>query len=111
MISKVFLYYIVRVKDLASENPPIELVPVVREFPEVFPNELPRTTPEREINFVIDFLSDTNLISSPSYQMAPAKLKDLKDQLKDLLDKSFIRPIISPWGARYFFLKKKDGFL
>ena len=43
--------------------------------------------------------------------MAPAKLKDLKDQLKDLLDKSFIRPIISPWGARYFFLKKKDGSL
>ena len=62
MISKVFLYYIVGVKDLASENPPIELVPVVREFPEVFPNDLPGIPPERENYICMDLLEYTNPI-------------------------------------------------
>ncbi|WMV54832.1 hypothetical protein MTR67_048217 [Solanum verrucosum] len=55
--------------------------------------------PEREIDFGIDLLPDTQPISIPHYRMAPAELKELKEQLKDLLDKGFIRPSISPWGA------------
>ncbi|TMW85548.1 hypothetical protein EJD97_022970 [Solanum chilense] len=76
-----------RVKDLDSKNPPIELVPVVRELSEVFPNDLPGIPPEQEIDFGIDLLPDTNPISIPPYWMAPAELKELKAQLKDLLDK------------------------
>ena len=53
-------------------------------------------TPEREIDFGIDLLLDTQPISIPPYKMAPAELKKLKDQLKDLLDKGFIRPSVSP---------------
>ena len=56
----------------------------------VFPNDLPKIPPERDIDFGIDVLPNTNLISNPPYQRAPAELKDLKAQLKDLLDKSFI---------------------
>ncbi|WMV43384.1 hypothetical protein MTR67_036769 [Solanum verrucosum] len=84
---------------------------VVNEFPEVFPEDLPGVPPEREINFGIDLLPDTQPISIPPYRMAPAELKELKEQLKDLLDKGFIRPSISPWGALVLFVKKKDGSL
>ena len=78
---------------------------------EVFPNDLPCIPPEREIYFGIDLLQDTNTISIPLYQIALAKLKELKDQLKDLLDKGFIRLSISPWGAPVLFVNKKDGYL
>ena len=76
MISKGCLHHIVRVRDLDSEIPLIESVPVVSEFPEVFPNDLPGIPPEWEINFGIDFLPGMNPISIPSYRMAPPKLKE-----------------------------------
>ena len=72
MIAKGYLYHVVRVMDLKCETPSIESVPVVREFPEVFPNDLPGIPPEREIDFGIDLLSDTNIISLPPYWMAQA---------------------------------------
>ncbi|PHT30596.1 hypothetical protein CQW23_29817 [Capsicum baccatum] len=65
--------------------------------------------PDREIEFDIDLLLDTQPISIPPYHMAPAELKDPKEQLKDLLDKSFIRPNVSPWGTSILFVHKKDG--
>ncbi|KAH0657850.1 hypothetical protein KY289_026598 [Solanum tuberosum] len=68
-------------------------------------------TPYIEIDFGIDLLPDTQPISIPPYRMAPAELKKLKEQLKDLLDKGFIRPSISPWGAPVLFVKKKDDSL
>ena len=82
-----------------SEIPPIESVPIVNEFLEVFPNELPGIPPKREIDFGINLLPNTNPISIPPYWMDLAELKELKAQLKDLLDKCFIRPSISPWGS------------
>ena len=69
----------------------------------MFTNDLPGIPPEWEIHFCIDLLWETNPISFPPYQMAPAELKELKDKLNDLLDKGFIRPSISPWGALFFF--------
>ena len=87
MISKWCLYHIVRFKDLESQNPPIEMVPLVREFPKVFPNDNPRIPPEREINFCIEFLLDTYPISIPPYRMTHAELKELKPQIKDIPDK------------------------
>ena len=111
MISKGYLYHLVRVKDSSSESPTLESVPVVSEFPEVFPDDLSGVPPEREIDFGIDLLPDTQPISIPPYRMAPTEIKELKEQLKDLLDKGFIRPSISPWGASVLFVRKKDGSL
>ena len=87
MISKGCLYHIVRVQNLESEVPPIESVPIVSEFSEVFPNDLHGIPPEREIEYGIELLPDTNPISIPPYWMAPIELKELKAQLKDLLNK------------------------
>ena len=81
------------------------------DFPQVFSDDLPGVPPERETDFSIDILPDTRPISIPPYKMAPAELKELKEQLKDLLDKGFIRPSVSPWGAPVLFVRKKDGSL
>ncbi|KAA0061277.1 pol protein [Cucumis melo var. makuwa] len=82
---------------------------VVREYPDVFPDELPGLPPLREIDFAIELEPDTAPILRAPYRMAPAELKELKVQLQELLDKGFIRPSVSPWGAPVLFVKKKDG--
>ncbi|TYK07646.1 DNA/RNA polymerases superfamily protein [Cucumis melo var. makuwa] len=83
--------------------------PVVRDYPDVFPEELPGLPPHREIEFAIELEPDTVPISRAPYRMTPAELKELKVQLQELLDKGFIRPSVSPWGAQVLFVKKKDG--
>ncbi|KAL0560150.1 hypothetical protein IC582_000544 [Cucumis melo] len=83
--------------------------PVVRDYPDVFPEELPGLPPHREVEFAIELDPGTVPISRAPYRMAPAELKELKVQLQELLDKGFIRPSVSPWGAPVLFVKKKDG--
>ena len=87
----------------------LEDVPVVRDFLDVFPDDLLGLPPEREIDFPIDLVPDTSPISLPPYRMSPIELKELKTQLQELVDGGFIRPSISPWGAPVLFVKKKDG--
>ena len=111
LISKGCVYHIVHVRDVDADIPFLESVSIVSEFPDVFPEDLPGIPPEREIDFGIDLVPETNPISIPPYRMAPAELKELKEQLKDLLDKGFIRPSKSPWGAPVLFVRKKDGSL
>ncbi|KAL0546548.1 hypothetical protein IC582_016459 [Cucumis melo] len=83
--------------------------PVVRDYPDVFLEELSELPPHREIEFAIELEPGTVPISRAPYRMAPAELKELKVQLQELLDKGFIRPSVSPWGAPVLFVKKKDG--
>ncbi|KAM2196116.1 hypothetical protein ACFX1R_030033 [Malus domestica] len=89
----------------------VEDVRVVRYFSNVFPEDLPGLPPDREVEFVIDLLPGTNPISLTPYRMAPAELRELKVQLQELLDKGFIQPSTSPWGAPVLFVRKKDGTL
>ncbi|KAK5832835.1 hypothetical protein PVK06_016638 [Gossypium arboreum] len=89
----------------------MEQLSVVNEFTDVFPEELPGLPPDREVEFIIDVIPGTAPISITPYRMAPAELKELKTQLQELLDKGFIRPSTSPWGAPVLFVKKKDGSL
>ncbi|XP_070007252.1 uncharacterized protein [Nicotiana sylvestris] len=93
------------------EPPALQSLPVVREFPEVFPDDLPRLPPERIIDFGIDLMPGTLPISIPPYRMAPTELNGLREQLKDLLDKGFIRPSVLPRDAPILFVKKKDRSL
>ncbi|XP_070018075.1 uncharacterized protein [Nicotiana sylvestris] len=109
MVDKGCLTYLVYVYDSSAEVPSIDFVPVVHEFPEVFPGDLPGVPPDRDIDFCIDLAPDTQPISIPPYRMAPPELKKLKEQLRDLIDKSFIRPSVSPCGMPELFVKKKDG--
>ena len=101
-----YLAYILNSND---EGPRLKDIAVVREFSDVFPEELPGLPPEREVEVSIDTFPRVPPISQQPYRMAPTELNELKTQLQELLDKGFIRPSNSPWGASILFVKKKDG--
>ncbi|XP_069152714.1 uncharacterized protein [Solanum lycopersicum] len=89
-ISKEYLYHLVRVKYSSSRTPTLESIPVVCEFSKVFPEYLLGVPPKWQIELGIDLLPDTQNISITPYRMVPAELKELKEQLKDLLDNGFM---------------------
>ena len=78
-------------------------------FKDVFFEDLFYLPSYREIEFSIDLLLETSLISIAPYRMAPTELTELKKQLIRLLEKGFIRPSVSPWRALVLFVRKKDG--
>ena len=95
----------------AAKEVKIEDIPIVCEYVDVFPDDLPGMPPDRDIEFVIELQPGTAPISKRSYRMPPNELAELKIQLQDLLDKGFIRPSSSPWGCPALFVKKKDNSL
>jgi hypothetical protein len=86
-------------------------IPIVCEYPDIFPDDLPGMLPDRDIVFIIELQPGTASISKRSYRMPPNELAELKIQLQDLIDKGFIRPSASPWGCPALFVKKKDNSL
>ena len=97
--------------DSKREKVNLENILVLREFPDVFPEELSGVPLEREVDLSIEVVKGTTPNSRAPYQMAQTELKELNTQLQELLDKGFIRPSVSPWGAPVLFVKKKDGTL
>jgi hypothetical protein len=87
----------------------VSQLPVVCEFPDVFPEDVSDLPPEREVEFSIEVMPGTNPISMAPYRMSASELEQLKKQLEELLEKRFIRPSVSPWGAPVLLVKKKDG--
>nr|GEY26367.1 putative reverse transcriptase domain-containing protein [Tanacetum cinerariifolium] len=75
----------------------------------VFPEDLPRLPPTRQVEFQINLIPGAAPVAQAPYRLAPSELKELSKQLQELSDKGFIRPSSSPWGARVLFVKKKDG--
>ncbi|WVZ63388.1 hypothetical protein U9M48_013025 [Paspalum notatum var. saurae] len=92
----------------ASELTEIKKIPVVCEFPDVFPKELPGLPPDRDMEFRIELVPGTAPISQRPYKMALNELKELKTQLQEQLDKGFVHPSSSPWGCPALFVEKKD---
>ena len=101
--------YLAHVVDTKKETPTLDEIPIVREFPDIFPEELPGLPPDREIEFSIDLIPGAEPVFKAPYRMAPMEMKKLAKQLQELLDKGVIRPSVSPWGAPMLFVKKKDG--
>ncbi|XP_074324187.1 uncharacterized protein LOC141661108 [Apium graveolens] len=88
--------YLAHVIDRSKETPNIGSIPIVSEFLDVFPDELPGLPPDRQIEFSIDLAPDVEPVSKAPYRMAPAEMKELAKQLQELLDKGVIRPSVSP---------------
>nr|GFC60896.1 putative reverse transcriptase domain-containing protein [Tanacetum cinerariifolium] len=84
-------------------------IPVVREFPDVFLEDLSGLPPSREVEFCIDLIHEAIPVAKSPYRLAPTEMQELANQLKEIQDKGFIRPSSSPWGAPVLFVKKKDG--
>ncbi|GJV72296.1 putative reverse transcriptase domain-containing protein [Tanacetum coccineum] len=91
-----------------SEGKQIKDVPIVRDFPEVFPEDLPGLPPARPVEFQIDLIPGAAPVARAPYRLAPSEMKVIAT-LQELSDKGFIRPSSSPWGAPVLFVKKKDG--
>ncbi|WVZ75676.1 hypothetical protein U9M48_023711 [Paspalum notatum var. saurae] len=92
----------------AAELIEIKKILVVRDFPNVFPEELPSLQPDRDVEFRIELVPGTTPISKRPYRMAPDELKELKTQFQEQLDKGLIRPNSSPWSCPALFVEKKD---
>ncbi|GKE62473.1 putative reverse transcriptase domain-containing protein [Tanacetum coccineum] len=84
-------------------------VPVIRNFPEVFPDDFPGLPPPRQVEFRIELVPGAAHVARAPYRLAPSEMKELLDQLNELSEKVFIPPSSSPWGAPMLFVKKKDG--
>ncbi|GKC02119.1 putative reverse transcriptase domain-containing protein [Tanacetum coccineum] len=87
----------------------LEDVPIIRDFPKVFPDDLPGLPPPRLVEFIIELVLGAAPVAHAPYRLAPSELKELSNQLKELSEKGFIQPSSSPWGAPVLFVKKKDG--
>nr|GFB40247.1 transposon Ty3-G Gag-Pol polyprotein [Tanacetum cinerariifolium] len=92
-----------------SEGKRLEDVPIVRDFPEVFPEDLLGILPARPVEFQIDLVPGAVPVARAPYRLAPSEMKELAEQLQELSEKGIIRPNSSPWGAPVLFVKKKDG--
>ncbi|GKF00661.1 putative reverse transcriptase domain-containing protein, partial [Tanacetum coccineum] len=82
-----------------SEGKQLKDVPIVKDFSEVFPKDLPGLPPARPVEFQIDLIPGAALVARAPYQLAPSEMKELSEQLQEFSDKGFIRPSFSPWGA------------
>ncbi|GJQ92415.1 putative reverse transcriptase domain-containing protein [Tanacetum coccineum] len=106
----VFLAHVTKKKtEDKSEGKRLKDVLIVRDFPEVFPEDLPGLLPTRQVEFQIDLIPGAATVARAPYRLALFQIKELSDQLQELSDKGFIRPSSSPWGALVLFFKKKDG--
>ncbi|GKC45648.1 putative reverse transcriptase domain-containing protein [Tanacetum coccineum] len=106
----VFLAHVTtkEIEDKSGEKR-LEDVPIIRDFPEVFLEDLSGLPPTRQVEFQIDLVPSTSPVARAPYRLAPFEMKELSEQLQELSDKGFIRPSSSPWGAPILFVKKKDG--
>ncbi|KAJ0489851.1 putative nucleotidyltransferase, Ribonuclease H [Helianthus annuus] len=97
------------VTDASAKEKKLEDIPIVHDFPQVFPEDLPGLPPHRQVEFQIELAPGAAPIARAPYRLAPSELEELSKQLQELLEKGFIRPSSSPWGAPVLFVKKKDG--
>ncbi|KAI3672728.1 hypothetical protein L6452_38825 [Arctium lappa] len=101
--------FLANVIDAKLEKSKLVDVKVVREFPDVFPDDLPGLPPDRQVEFRIDLVPGVTPIARAPYRLAPSEMQEMMAQLQELLEKGFVRPSSSPWGAPVLFVKKKDG--
>ncbi|GJZ44822.1 hypothetical protein Tco_0592418 [Tanacetum coccineum] len=92
-----------------SDEKRLEDIPIVREFLEVFLEDLPGLPPVLQVEFQIDLIPGAAPVARVPYRLAPSEMQELSNQLQELADRGFIRPSTSPWGAPVLFVKKKDG--
>ncbi|GJX59932.1 putative reverse transcriptase domain-containing protein [Tanacetum coccineum] len=91
------------------DEPKVGDIFVVRDFVDVFPEDLSGLPPQRQVEFHIDLVPGAMSVAKSSYRLAPSEMQELSGQLQELQDMGFIRPSHSPWGAPVLFVKKKDG--
>ncbi|GJW86384.1 putative reverse transcriptase domain-containing protein [Tanacetum coccineum] len=108
-ISQGCQVFMIQVVEKKADEKILEDIPVVKEFPDVFPKNLPGIPSVRQVEFQIDLILGAAPIARTPYRLAPSEMQELSNQLQELTDRGFIRPSTLPWGAPVLFVKKKDG--
>ncbi|GJR92679.1 putative reverse transcriptase domain-containing protein [Tanacetum coccineum] len=94
---------------IKADEKKLDDIQIVRDFSEVFLDDLSGLPPVRELEFRVDLIPGASPVVKSPYRLAPSEMLELSNQLKELQEKGFIRPSHSPWGAPVLFVKKKDG--
>ncbi|GJY38607.1 putative reverse transcriptase domain-containing protein [Tanacetum coccineum] len=108
-ISQGCQVFVVQVMETKLDEKRLEDILVVREFPEVFPEDLPGLPHVRQVEFQINLIPGTTPVARAPYRLALSEMQELSNQLQELSDRGFIRPSTLPWGDHVLFVKKKDG--
>nr|GEX16670.1 putative reverse transcriptase domain-containing protein [Tanacetum cinerariifolium] len=108
-ISRGCQSFMIQFVEKKSDEKRLEDIPIVREFPDIFPEDLHRLPPVCQVEFQIDLILGTTPVARSPYRLAPSEMQELSNQLQELIGRGFIRPSTSPWGAPLLFVKKKDG--
>lgn len=108
-LRKEYHGFLAHMVDKEKETKDIKDILEVCNFADVFPEDLPGVPPERQVEFRIDLIPGATPVAKSPYRLAPAEMQELSSQLNEILNKGFIRPNFSPWGAPVLFVKKKDG--
>ncbi|KAD3640055.1 hypothetical protein E3N88_29278 [Mikania micrantha] len=108
-LKKKYCAFLAHVVEKKPQKRTVKDVPVIRDYLEVFSEDLPGLPPFRQVEFRFDLALGANPVAKSLYRLGPFEMQELSSQLQELLDKGFIRPSYSPWGALVFFVKKKDG--
>nr|GEW30619.1 putative reverse transcriptase domain-containing protein [Tanacetum cinerariifolium] len=111
-ISRGCQIFMIQVMENKSDEKRLKEIPVVKEFPDIFPEDLPGLPPIRQVEFEIDLILGAAPVARTPYRLAPSEMQELSNQLQVLIDRGFIRPSTSPWGAdnRYPLPKIDDLF-
>ena len=107
---RVFAIHITET-NVKETKPNLEDLPFLNDFKDVFPKEIPGIPLRRDIDFTIELMLGAVPASKAPYRMNTPELVELKLQIQEFIDKEYIRPSVSPWGAPVLFVKKKDGTL
>ncbi|KAI3821446.1 hypothetical protein L1987_09014 [Smallanthus sonchifolius] len=108
-LRKGYCAFLAHIVEKKPEERRLDDIPIVRDYSEVFPEDLPGLQPSRQVEFRIDLVPGAAPVARAPYRLAPSEMQELSSQLQELLDKGFIRPSFSPWGAPVLFVKKKNG--
>ncbi|KAI3686867.1 hypothetical protein L1987_80556 [Smallanthus sonchifolius] len=108
-LRKKYVAFLAHVVDTKDKGKKLQDILIIRDFPKVFPEDLPGLPPPRQVEFRIDLVPGATPVAKAPYRLAPSEMQELASQLQELLSKGFIRPSHSPWGAPVLFVKKKDG--
>ena len=109
---KVFVVHIINNEHMDKEDKlKFDDIPILQEFSDVFTEEIPKLPPKRDLDFTFELIPGVVPNSKNPYRMNILELNELKLQLQELIDKKYVRPSVSPWGAPALFVKNKDGTL
>nr|GFB24596.1 putative reverse transcriptase domain-containing protein [Tanacetum cinerariifolium] len=107
-ISRGCQIFMIQVMEKKSDEKRLDDIPVVKEYPDIFLEDLTGLLPVRQVEFQIDLILGTAHVARTPYRLAPSELQELSNQRQELIDRGFIRPSTLPWGAPVLFVKKKD---